>query len=187
MPKTVAFGRPRVNLRGMFSENELTRRSRSRLWKSALDLPGALGTATLVSMVLVVHDATTAGRRGNGGEGGSQSSGVDCRWTPGDTRPRAFAPAAPWETRSSVSTPVALNALVHAQRGAAQCRCRDTLPADVFFQYDVKAGTLNFSTTATPSAPAIVAVARAAAERSRGGHGQGCISTRARRSATRVL
>ena len=41
----------------MFSENELTRRSRSRLWTNRLwILSGALGTATLVSMVLVVHD-----------------------------------------------------------------------------------------------------------------------------------
>jgi hypothetical protein len=96
-----------------------------------------------------------------------------------------FAPAAPWETRSSVSTPVALNALVHAQRGAAQCRCRDTLPADVFFQYDVKTGTLNFSTTMTPPAPAIAARARKPSDLA-AVHGQECISTRVRRSATGV-
>ena len=42
----------------MFSENELTRRSRSSLWSNRLwILSGVLALATIVSMVFVVHDS----------------------------------------------------------------------------------------------------------------------------------
>ena len=172
----------------MFSENELTRRSRSRLWTNRLwILSGALGTATLVSMVLVVHD--TERQRAAAGMVAKAAANQAASTAAGRLEILAletFAPAAPWEARSSVSTPVALNALVHAQRGAAQCRCRDTLPADAFFQYEVKTGTLTFRRLRLRRRP------RSRPSRARrpsdlvAVHGQECISTRVRRSATRV-
>ena len=154
----------------MFSENELTRRSRSRLWTNRLwILSGVLGTATLVSTVLVVHDSerqrTAAGMAAKAVANQAASAAAGRLEI---LALETFAPAAPWEMRSSVTTPVALNALVRAQRGAAQCHCRDTLPADVFFRFDVKTGALNSSAPTTPSAPAIAAIARAEAERLRG-------------------
>ena len=154
----------------MFSENELTRRSRSRLWTNRLwILSGALGAATLVSTVLVVHD--TERQRAAAGMVAKAAASQTASTAAGRLEILAletFAPAAPWETRSSVTSAAALNALVHAQRGAAQCRCRDTLPADVFFRFDVNTGTLISSAPTSPLAPAIAAIARAEAERLRG-------------------
>jgi signal transduction histidine kinase len=83
-----------------------------------------------------------------------------------------FAPASPWETRSSKTNQAELMALVRAQRSAQQCRCRDTLPADAFFQFDIATGTLTVIPASStpgdiPETPVIEAVARSEADRAR--------------------
>ena len=90
----------------MFSENELTRRSRSRLWTNRLwILSGALGTATVVSMVLVVHD--TERQHAAAGMVAKAAANQAASTAAGRLEILAletFAPAAPWETRPSVTS-----------------------------------------------------------------------------------
>ena len=91
----------------MFSENELTRRSRSRLWTNRLwILSGVLGAATLVSTVLVVHDSER--QRAAAGMAAKAAASQTASTAAGRLEILAletFAPAAPWETRSSVTRP----------------------------------------------------------------------------------
>jgi len=155
----------------MFSENELTRRSRSSLWSNRLwILSGVLALATIVSMVFVVHDS---GRQRTAAAMVSKSAADQAAAVAAGRLEilalETFSPAEPWETRASLTASEALARLVRSQRGAAQCRCRDTLPADVFFRFDVNAGTLIVAPVGAqpnaPAAPVIAAVAKAEAER----------------------
>ena len=155
----------------MFSENELTRRSRSSLWSNRLwILSGVLALATIVSMVFVVHDS---GRQRTAAAMVSKSAADQAAAVAAGRLEilalETFSPAEPWETRASLTASEALARLVRSQRGAAQCHCRDTLPADVFFRFDVNAGTLIVAPVGAqpnaPAAPVIAAVAKAEAER----------------------
>ena len=154
----------------MFSENEITRRSRSRLWTNRLwILSGALGAVTIFSMVVIVHDT---GRQRTAAAMVAKATADQAASTAAGRLEilalETFAPAAPWERTAPTAPRATLDALVRAQRGAAQCRCRDTLPADAFFRFDVRGGTLLLSPeNATPNAAAIETVARAEADRAR--------------------
>ena len=156
----------------MFAQNELARRSRSRLWINRLwILSAALGAATLGSGVVIVHD--TGRQRASAAVVAKSRAEQIASAAAGRLEILAletFAPAAPWETHRSMPAKTVLEALVRAQRDAEQCRCRDTLPANTFFHFDVQSGNLSTATTSTlassdPPTSVLEAIARAEANR----------------------
>ena len=153
-----------MNVPTMFAQNDpLPRRSRSGLWTNRLwILSAALGAATMGSAAVLVHDS---GRQ-------RAAATMVSKGRLEILALETFAPASPWETRSSKTNQTELIALVRAQRSAQQCRCRDTLPADAFFRFDIATGTLTVMPASStqgdiPETPVIEAVARSEADRAR--------------------
>lgn len=160
----------------MFAQNApLPSRSRSRLWTNRLwILAGALGAAAFGSTAVIVHD--TGRQRAAGtmvSKARAEQAAAAATGRLEILALETFAPASPWEVRSARTKQSELDALVRGQRAAEQCRCRDALPADAFFRFDVASGALSVVPAASPprnvpQASLIEAVARAEADRARG-------------------
>ena len=108
--------------------------SNNRLWL----LSAALGAATIVAMVGIIHDTS---RQRAVAHSLARSMGEQVvALAAGRLEVLAlqtFAPVMPWASHNPAAGDAALNALVRGQAHATRCRCRDTLPATEFFRYDV--------------------------------------------------
>ncbi len=157
-------------LRPTPASNEMPTRPRSRLWTNRLwVLSGVLGVATLASTAAIIHDSSRqiAAARLLARSAARQAAAI----ATGRLEILAletFAPVAPWGTTRATPASVDLDALARSQRDAAQCRCRDTLPAEAFFRFDVRSRELELKridTTATVSTEELEKIAGAESER----------------------
>jgi signal transduction histidine kinase len=154
--------------------NDLEPKRASGRWSNRLwILSGALGGASILSTMSIVHDtsrqhAAIASIARSTAEQVVALAGSRLEIIALET----FAPVAPWAVRPSVGDS-ALGALVRAQRGAAKCRCRDTLAATEFFRYDVAARALTrvpadaAAPSSSPSSSALERIAASEANRAR--------------------
>ena len=159
-------------LRPTPANNEMPTRQRSRLWTNRLwVLSGLLGAATLASTAAIIHDSSrqiSAGRLL--ARSAAQQAATIAAGRLQILALETFAPVAPWETTRANPAKVDLDALAGSQRDAVRCRCRDTLPVEAFFRFEVQSGELELEridTTAMISTEEIKKIARAESERPR--------------------
>ncbi len=141
-----------------------------RLWV----LASALAAATILFIVSVVHDSA---RLRTAGQAMAQSTAEQvAALVSGRLEVLAlevFAPTMPWARSIPVSDGSTVDRLVAAQRDAARCQCRDTLPVSAFFRWDAATGALDVRQTGNPvAAPrptreTLAAIARNEAGRAR--------------------
>ena len=129
----------------MFAQNELPRRTRSRLWANRLwILSGVLGMTTLGATAAIIHDASRQTAAAHlVARSTSRQLAVVAAGRLENLAIQTFAPVAPWESRTSASAAAELAALSRAQDSSGICQCRDTLSADAFFRFDLASAKLD--------------------------------------------
>ena len=128
----------------MFAQSGRGARPRSPFWTNRLwILSAALGAATLGSTAAIVHDNT---RHRAAAQAVARSAAERVAAAAAERLQilalETFAPATPWEMQRAAGNDTELVSLVRAHHNAQRCQCRDVLPAEAFFRFDVHSGKL---------------------------------------------
>jgi hypothetical protein len=133
----------------MSAQNELPRQTRSRIWANRLwILSGILFATTLGATAAIIHDASrqTAAAHLVARSTSHQVASVAAGRLE-NLAIQTVAPVAPGRTKSAATAGAELEALAQAQASSGMCRCRDTMPVDAFFRFDVVSGDIDVRAT----------------------------------------